>query len=63
MKTKYGTMYHFKSITEINILHVFMKMKYRTLYHRKSITEINTLQCLHENERQNIVLYEKHNRN
>ena len=63
MKIKYGRMYHFKSITEINILHVFMKMKYRTLYHMKSITEINTLQCLHENERQNIVSHEKHNRN
>ena len=63
MKPKYGTMYHFKSITEINILHVFMKMKYRTLYHMKSITEINTLQCLHENEVQNIVSDEKHNRN
>ena len=39
-----------------------MQMKYRTLYHMKSTTEINTLQWLHENERQNIVLYEKHNR-
>ena len=63
MKSKYGTMYHFKSITEINILHVSMKMKYRTLYHRKSITEINTLQCLHENEVQKIVSDEKQNRN
>ena len=63
MQMKYRTLYHMKSTTEINTLHVFMKMKYRTLYHMKSITEINTLQCLHENERQNIVSYEKHNRN
>ena len=63
MKTKYGTMYHFKSITEINILHVSMKMKYRTVYHMKSKTAINTLQCLHENQVENIVSHEKHNRN
>ena len=63
MKTKYRTLYHMKSTTEINILNVFMKMKYRTLYPRKSITEINTLQCLHGNERQNIVSHEKHNSN
>ena len=50
-----------KSITEINTMSP--QMKYRTLYHMKSITEINTLQWLHENERQNIVSYEKHNRN
>ena len=64
MKPKYGTMYHIKSITEIYTnCNVFMKTKYRTLYHMKSITEINTLQCLHENEVQNIVSNEKHNRN
>ena len=74
MKTKYGTMYHFKSITEINILHVSMKMKYivshesitlihSTVYHMKSKTAINTLQCLHENQVENIVSHEKHNRN
>ena len=40
-----------------------MKMKYRTVYHMKSKTEINTLQCLHENQVQNIVSHEKHNRN
>ena len=78
MKTKYRTMYHMKSITEINILHVSMKMKYRAVYHMKSKTAINTLQCLHdksmksteintlcfhENQVQNIVSHEKHNRN
>ena len=63
MISKYGTINHVKSMTEINILHIFMKMKYRTLYHRKSITEINALQCLHANEVQNNVSHEKHNKN
>ena len=63
MKMKDRTLYYMKSITEINTQQCLHEMKYRTLYHMKSITEINTLQCLHENERQNIVLYEKHNRN
>ena len=63
MKMKYRTLYHMKSITEINTLQCLHETKYRTLYHMKSITEINTLQCLHENEVQNIVSHEKHNRN
>ena len=76
MKTKYRTMYHIKSMTKLIHYYVFMKMKnrrlyrcnvfmkikYRTSYHMKSITEINTLPCLHENEVQNIVSHEKHNR-
>ena len=52
-----------KAEQELIYYNVFMKTKYRTLYHMKSITEINTLQCLHENEVQNIVSHEKHNRN
>ena len=40
-----------------------MKMKYRTVYQMKSKTAINTLQCLHENQVQNIVSHEKDNRN
>ena len=40
-----------------------MRTKYRTLYLMKSRTGINILQCLDENQVQNIVSHEKHNRN
>ena len=50
MKPKYGTMYHFKSITEINTLQcLHEKQVWSTEQH------VNTLQCLHENEVQKIV--------
>ena len=64
MKTKYGTMYHFKSITEINTLQCLHENEVQNIVsHEKQNSVINTLQCLHENEVQNIVSQEKHNRN
>ena len=62
MKTKYRTLYHMKSITEINTLQCLHEKVWNNVS-MKSITEINTLQCLHENEVQKIVSHEKQNRN
>ena len=47
MQMKYRTLYHMKSITEINTLQWLHENERQNM---KSITEINTLQCLHETQ-------------
>ena len=51
------TMYHFKSITEINTLQCFHENQVQNIVSDENIKEINTLQCLHEIQVQNIVTW------
>ena len=55
MKPKYGTMYHMKSITEINTMQCLHENEVQKIVSHENHKRNNTLQCLHENQVRNNV--------